>query len=140
MLTGPDGRFALTHARAGTGAVVGRAREAAERAGELVRSRVEMIRAYAETTGCRRRYLLGYFGEELARPCGHCDTGEAGTAAAEPPAAGEFRAENVVRHAEWGRGVVMTIEADKLTVLFDDVGYRTLTLPVVREQHLLDRC
>ncbi|MEU4253517.1 RecQ family ATP-dependent DNA helicase [Amycolatopsis sp. NPDC026612] len=146
VLTGPDGRFALSGG--GTGddaggdddAVVGRALAAAERAAELVRSRVEMLRAYAETTGCRRRYLLGYFGEELATPCGHCDTCEAGAAAADPPPAAEFRAESVVRHAEWGRGVVMTVEADKLTVLFDDVGYRTLSLPVVREQDLLERC
>ncbi|WP_103353571.1 ATP-dependent DNA helicase RecQ [Amycolatopsis sp. CA-128772] len=137
VLTGPDGRFALTRGRTDPGAAVGQALEAAERAAELVRSRVEMIRAYAETTGCRRRYLLGYFGEELAQPCGHCDTCEAGTAAEEPASAGEFRAESVVRHAEWGRGVVMTIEEDKLTVLFDDVGYRTLSLPVVREQNLL---
>jgi len=26
-----------------------------------------------ETTGCRRRYLMGYFGQELAEPCGNCD-------------------------------------------------------------------
>ncbi len=140
VLTGPDGRYTLTAGRARTGAVVGRALEAAERAAELVRSRVEMLRAYAETTGCRRRYLLGYFGEELATPCGNCDTCEAGATAEDVPRTGEFRAENVVRHAEWGRGVVMTVEEDKLTVLFDDVGYRTLSLPVVREQELLDRC
>ncbi|MGW5740438.1 RecQ family ATP-dependent DNA helicase [Amycolatopsis sp. NPDC003861] len=140
VLTGPDGRFALTDGHADTGVVVERALEAAERAAELVRSRVEMLRAYAETTGCRRRYLLGYFGEELATPCGNCDTCEAGATAEDPPQAGEFRAEHVVRHAEWGRGVVMTVEEDKLTVLFDDVGYRTLSLPVVREQELLDRC
>ncbi|OXM66053.1 RecQ family ATP-dependent DNA helicase [Amycolatopsis vastitatis] len=140
VLTGPDGRFALTGARADAGAVVGRALDAADRAAELVRSRVEMIRAYAETTGCRRRYLLGYFGEELGAPCGHCDTCEAGTAATERPHAGEFRAESVVRHAEWGRGVVMTVEDGKLTVLFDDVGYRTLSLPVVLEQDLLEHC
>jgi ATP-dependent DNA helicase RecQ len=138
VLTGPDGRFALTGAD--LGAVVGRALDTAHRAAELVRSRVEMIRAYAETTGCRRRYLLGYFGEELGAPCGHCDTCEAGTAATEPPRAGEFRAESVVRHAEWGRGVVMTVEDGKLTVLFDDVGYRTLSLPVVLEQDLLEHC
>ncbi|MFF1613346.1 RecQ family ATP-dependent DNA helicase [Amycolatopsis sp. NPDC058278] len=140
VVTGPDGRCALTDGRADTGAVIGRALEAAERAAELVRSRVEMMRAYAETTGCRRRYLLGYFGEELTTPCGHCDICEAGAAAEDRPPAGEFRAEDVVRHAEWGRGVVMTAEEDKLTVLFDDVGYRTLSLPVVRAQELLDRC
>jgi ATP-dependent DNA helicase RecQ len=137
VLAGADGKFALTGARASTDEVVAHAAGEAEHAAEVVRSRVEMLRAYAETTGCRRRYLLGYFGEELAEPCGNCDTCEAGTAAAEPPPDGEFRAETVVRHAEWGRGVVMTVEGDKLTVLFDEVGYRTLSLPVVREQELL---
>jgi len=29
--------------------------------------------AYAEALSCRRRALLGYFGEEQAEPCGHCD-------------------------------------------------------------------
>ena len=33
----------------------------------LIRSRIEMMRGYAETTGCRRQFLLGYFGEQLAR-------------------------------------------------------------------------
>ena len=39
-----------------------------------------MMRGYAETTGCRRRFLLGYLGEELDGPCGNCDTCEDGTA------------------------------------------------------------
>ncbi|MDQ4125900.1 MAG: ATP-dependent DNA helicase, partial [Actinomycetota bacterium] len=45
--------------------------EAVERAGEAEehrqafdRSRVEMMRAYAETDGCRRAFVLGYFGED----------------------------------------------------------------------------
>lgn len=28
-------------------------------------------------------------------------------------------------------------EADRLTILFDDAGYRTLSLPVLRESDLL---
>jgi len=51
--------------------------EAAERAVELAaahrrmeQSRVEMMRGYAETSGCRRQYLLGYFGEEFPNTCG----------------------------------------------------------------------
>ncbi|PKQ15588.1 MAG: DNA helicase RecQ [Actinobacteria bacterium HGW-Actinobacteria-7] len=32
--------------------------------------------AYAEALSCRRRALLGYFGEERADPCGHCDVCE----------------------------------------------------------------
>src|SRR5205814_2061239 len=31
---------------------------------EFERSRIEMVRGYAETGACRRRYLLTYFGEE----------------------------------------------------------------------------
>ena len=30
-------------------------------------SRIDMMRGYAETTGCRRRFLLEYFGEPYAR-------------------------------------------------------------------------
>ena len=29
---------------------------------------------FAQATGCRRRVLLGYFGEKLAADCGNCDT------------------------------------------------------------------
>ncbi|MFN7137601.1 MAG: NADH-quinone oxidoreductase subunit C, partial [Thermomonas sp.] len=37
------------------------------------RSRVDMIRGYAEHDGCRRAFLLGYFGEAYTPPCGNCD-------------------------------------------------------------------
>jgi ATP-dependent DNA helicase RecQ len=33
----------------------------------------------------------------------------------------------------------MSIEKDRLTVLFDDVGYKTLSLPAIREHQLLSR-
>ena len=39
---------------------------------------------------------------------------------------------STVRHAEWGTGMVMGYEEDRMTVLFDDVGYKTLSVPVVR--------
>nr|BFE82045.1 hypothetical protein GCM10020093_046460 [Planobispora longispora] len=62
---------------------------AVERAAELEEirrrvdaSRVEMMRGYAETTGCRRRFLLEYFGEPYERLCGTCDTCRAGEAEA----------------------------------------------------------
>ena len=103
----------------------------------LTRSRIEMMRGYGETTGCRRQYLLGYFGEELAHPCGNCDTCEAGTAQDRTEADGPFRRNTSVQHADWGRGVVMSIEPDRLTVLFDAVGYKTLALAAVTEHDLL---
>ncbi len=35
--------------------------------------RLNALLGLAEALGCRRRQLLGYFGEDLAEPCGNCD-------------------------------------------------------------------
>ncbi|GAA4191615.1 RecQ family ATP-dependent DNA helicase [Microbispora amethystogenes] len=96
-------------------------------------SRLEMMRGYAETTGCRRRFLLEYFGEPYERACGDCDTCRSGTAAAPAAGDGPFPMHANVRHAEWGHGIVMSREQDRITVLFDSVGYKTLALGVVDE-------
>ncbi|WUH89313.1 RecQ family ATP-dependent DNA helicase [Streptomyces sp. NBC_00433] len=40
---------------------------------KLEQSRVDMMRGYAETADCRRRFLLGYFGETVPESCGSCD-------------------------------------------------------------------
>ncbi len=114
-----------------------RAVDAAETHQRLIRSRIEMMRGYAETTGCRRQYLLGYFGEQLDHPCGNCDTCAAGTAEEQPAGDDEFPRGSSVRHSKWGHGVVMSIGQNQLTVLFDDVGYKTLSRPAVHERNLL---
>jgi ATP-dependent DNA helicase RecQ len=103
----------------------------------LIRSRIEMMRGYAETTGCRRQFLLGYFGEQLSEPCGNCDTCNAGTTHRLGGCADGFAVNCVVRHSEWGHGMVMSTEQDRLTVLFDAVGYKTLSLSSVRAHELL---
>lgn len=36
-----------------------------------------------------------------------------------------------MRHPEWGSGVVMHNEDDRVTVLFEQVGYKTLSLAAV---------
>ncbi len=41
---------------------------------KLERSRVDMMRGYAEATDCRRRFLLGYFGDSGPVPCGGATT------------------------------------------------------------------
>lgn len=133
-------------------------REAARAAGELAasreridRSRVEMMRGYAETTGCRRMFLLGYFGESLDGPCGNCDTctaaqlAEVEGAAADPGAtpdsapAGALRypVGSRVSHRRWGPGMVMAQDGDRITVLFETEGYKTLALPTVTAHRLL---
>ena len=106
------------------------ARELAEHREKVDQSRVEMMRGYAETTRCRRQFLLGYFGEQLDEPCGNCDTCSDGSAQQQPearrPTTTPFPAETPVEHSEWGAGVVMRVEEDRLVVLFDEVGYKTL--------------
>ncbi|GAA1353774.1 RecQ family ATP-dependent DNA helicase [Saccharothrix algeriensis] len=118
---------------------VAQAVAAAEAHQRLIRSRIRMVRAYAETTGCRRQHLLGYFGERLLDPCGNCDTCEAGTATRRPADDGGFPVDSTVRHPEWGAGAVMSVEQDRVTVLFDEVGYKTLALADVRDNDLLVR-
>jgi ATP-dependent DNA helicase RecQ len=116
------------------------ARELAEHHERVDQSRVEMMRGYAETTECRRQFLLGYFGEQLAEPCGNCDTCSDGTAQHNPGPDDHdtpFPVETPVEHSEWGPGVVMRVEDDRLVVLFDEVGYKTLGLAAVTENDLL---
>jgi ATP-dependent DNA helicase RecQ len=69
------------------------------------RSRVEMMRGYAETRDCRREFLLNYFGESFDAPCGNCDSCEAGTTAEDPDQT-PFRLGARVRHGDWGEGEV----------------------------------
>jgi ATP-dependent DNA helicase RecQ len=116
------------------------ARAEAHRA--LQRSRIEMMRAYAETTSCRRQFLLGYFGEESSDLCGLCDNCREGSSSAAEAdtrldGAAAFAVQSRVEHAEFGPGVVMSVDGDVLTVLFETVGYRTLHLPTVLERALL---
>jgi ATP-dependent DNA helicase RecQ len=116
---------------------VSEAVDVAERHRRMLRSRLHMLRGYAETTGCRRQYVLGYFGEQLDDPCGNCDTCDAGTATRRSAGTAQFPLNGNVRHPEWGHGVVMSVEEDRLSVLFDEEGYKVLSLDAVRTQHLL---
>ncbi|WP_374947112.1 RecQ family ATP-dependent DNA helicase [Agreia sp.] len=123
------------------------ARERAEAQHRVEKSRVQMVRSYAETIECRRIFLLGFFGEELPRPCGNCDTCASGSAAEEHArehhaggaggGAAAFRVEERVQHATWGAGVVMRVEDDRITVFFDDEGYKVLSVEAVRQHRLL---
>ncbi|GGI48282.1 ATP-dependent DNA helicase RecQ [Agromyces flavus] len=113
--------------------------EVVERRRRIDESRLAMIRGYAETTRCRRAYLLEYFGDAVTAPCGNCDTCDRGSAyeSDEGGAEGEYRLDQAVRHREWGDGRVMSIEPDRITVFFDEEGYRVLSLAAVREGGLL---
>jgi ATP-dependent DNA helicase RecQ len=104
----------------------------------VARSRTDMMRQLAETTTCRTQLLLAYFGEQLRHACGHCDNCLSGRVPARIEAkVGPFPVHSAVRHAEWGAGMVLRYEGDRMVVLFDDVGYKTLSVPVVQREGLL---
>ncbi len=68
------------------------AAEEEERRREGRRGRLEAMRQYAQTTGCRREFLLRYLGDKFSGPCNACDNCEA--AAGKPrvdPAVGTRR-------------------------------------------------
>jgi ATP-dependent DNA helicase RecQ len=48
--------------------------EAEEGRKQVERRKLDALLGYCETTECRRRVLLRYFGEEPPGPCGNCDT------------------------------------------------------------------
>jgi ATP-dependent DNA helicase RecQ len=102
------------------------------------RSRVEMIRGYAEHHHCRRAYLLGYFGEAFAPPCGNCDNCEAGHGVEDDAGEDEpFVVGERVEHPEFGEGTIQRIADGLLTVVFDRSGYKTLSAEIVVRRGLL---
>ncbi|MEJ3404124.1 RecQ family ATP-dependent DNA helicase [Rathayibacter sp. YIM 133350] len=141
---GEDGRCQRLPRAASTDAATA-VEEVVERRIRIAESRLAMIRGYAETERCRRQFLLEYFGDELTEPCGNCDTCESGTAyefaaveAAETAPDDGFRLDQPVRHSTWGEGRVMSIEPDRITVFFDEGGYRVLSREIVDDGDLLE--
>ncbi len=121
-------------------AAVQGAAEAEEHRRLFDRSRIDMMRAYAELEGCRRAFLLSYFGEPYEPPCGNClwcdEHGDELVAADD--GARPFPVGSRVRHDHWGEGAVQRYDDEAMTVLFDDVGYKTLAVEVVAEKGLLE--
>jgi ATP-dependent DNA helicase RecQ len=98
---------------------------------------VEMMRGYAEVRDCRREYMLNYFGEGFDGPCGRCDNCDADVTVPREASTEPFPINSHVVHEKWGAGMVMRYEGDKMVVLFDEVGYKTLAISLVTEQSLL---
>ena len=129
-----DGEIRWTAAMSITAALEASEAET-EREKEVDRSRLVMMRRYAEHTGCRRSFLLSYFGQDYRGPCGNCDN----DLAYAEPARGEvpFAVGTRVVSERWGDGTVQRYDGDHVTVLFDEHGYRELFVPLVLERGLL---
>ena len=113
--------------------------------------RLEQMRVYAETCGCRRAVLLRYFGEEPPPTCGHCDNCRSGAAAAlveveeveeeeEATVEGDVCAVDAeVEHTSFGVGRVTAVGHKHITVLFRDVGEKRLNRGFVEANEALKR-
>jgi len=99
-------------------------------------SKLAMMLQYAENTSCRRRFILNYFGEDFETAnCGMCDNcrrvAEPLGAPAVGLSTGGFKIADIVTHPKFGTGTVERAEKDLVTVLFPNVGYKTLLATAV---------
>jgi ATP-dependent DNA helicase RecQ len=129
-----DGGVRWTGTR-GVAAALQASETEAHRQHEVERSRLEMMRRYAEHTGCRRSFLLSYFGQDYPGPCGNCDNDLAHAEAARGSVPFVVGARVVSEH--WGEGTVQRYDGDQVTVLFDEHGYRDMLVPLVLQRGLL---
>jgi ATP-dependent DNA helicase RecQ len=135
----PDGRIKVTARDDDPADVARKAVDEQRTHRAYVKSRLEMMRKYAETSTCRREFILHYFGEAFEGPCDACDTcvgGAKGTA----PASEEqpFPVGERVRHRSLGEGNVTHYEGETVVILFYEGGYRTLSIPLVLEEQLIE--
>jgi ATP-dependent DNA helicase RecQ len=94
----------------------------------LARNRLDALVGLAETTACRRRRLLAYFGEEAEAPCGNCDN------CADPPQT--WDATEAARKAlscvyrtgqRYGAGHLINVLRGELTEKVLDKGHENLS-------------
>ncbi len=144
-----DGSVARAQGAPPVDDAVAAAVDADEQRETFAASRLAMVRAYAETDGCRRRFLLSYFGEHAPERCGNCDVCERLDEQADDDlplgaprheeAADPLPARLPRPPPRVGPGEVQRVDGDHLIVLFDDVGYKTLGAEIVAARHLLER-
>jgi ATP-dependent DNA helicase RecQ len=137
----PGGEMAPTAPDTDVAAAAGEAVREQELFRQYRQGRVELIKDYAETKDCRRRYLLNYFGETPGGACGHCDNCEAGVVQKQEAAEEHlpFAIKSRVRHKKYGEGTVMRYEEvdAKVVVLFEEEGLKSLVVAFVIENGLL---
>jgi ATP-dependent DNA helicase RecQ len=127
----------VTNANGNVTKAAERAAEAQENLRKFARSRIEMMRGYADMADCRREYILNYFGEVYGPPCDNCDNCLAGRSVTRSSSVQPFPIDSQVVHRAWGPGLVMRYSGDTMVVLFDSVGYRTLAVDLVMAEGLL---
>ncbi|BAY97890.1 ATP-dependent DNA helicase, RecQ family protein [Tolypothrix tenuis PCC 7101] len=128
----PTGEVTTSEVEVNQAASVQAATLAKQRRQQFMRSRLEMMRNYAELRDCRREFLLNYFGEPVENKCGFCDNCQAGITV-ETDTFQPFPINSYVIHTSYSKGQVMRYEADKMVVLFEKFGYKTLAVELVQK-------
>ena len=132
------GEIVTTESRSSLETTVTQAATYQERRQQFEQSQLHMMREYAETRSCRREFILSYFGDTLSTECQGCDSCDR-TAAKQPtteepegPAYPQpFPLGSRIIHTNFGIGQVLRYEADKVSVLFETVGYKTFVTEVI---------
>jgi ATP-dependent DNA helicase RecQ len=135
----PDGSVRLADDDADPAEVAEEAAADQEARRRVDASRLDMMRSYCETRSCRRRFVLTYFGEAAPEWCGNCDTCRRRQEDGPDEAGGDvpFPEQSRVVHAAFGEGLVLRHEDGSVVVLFDEAGYKTLSLELIAEGDLL---
>ncbi len=109
--------------------------EKSSREQEVQSSRLEMMRRYAEHTGCRRSFLLTYFGQNYPGPCGNCDNDLQRPATPHWEEPFPIGARVATEHR--GEGTIQRYDRDQVTILFDDHGYQDVLVSTLLEKNLI---
>ncbi|MDX6554987.1 MAG: ATP-dependent helicase RecQ, partial [Miltoncostaeaceae bacterium] len=123
--------------------------EGEERRRAYGRSRLQLLRALAETGACRRRFILNYLGEDPPWDrCGTCDNDALGVEPTPIPDLGGtlegdggagLEVGDAVEHERFGPGVVQSAGDGRVTVAFEDGSIRTLAAALAAREGVLRR-
>jgi Protein of unknown function (DUF3553) len=73
---------------------------------------------------------LQYFGQTALELCGRCDNCDAGRSSVTDRSEQALPAGRRVDRTDWGTGTVLASDAERITVLFDQNGYKELAASV----------
>ena len=106
-------------------------------------ARLNAMEQYAVGGRCRRAAILDYFGQDFRPPCGNCDncrTGKSVEAAEkreEQASSLPFPVGETVKHKSLGLGQVQRYEGQKVVVLFETAGLKSIVTQFAIDKKLM---